>query len=380
MSSNIRVLVWRATYRTSLPDDIASDLSEDDDSSSSDAPPSLLEDHLALNKTCLVDTQQRQRWIMTPYLYRAGCSVVECPSASKIRHSVLHPIHYRFGRLYEPVADLDRLAIVLSAPALWRLSVEHVKNLQSIMFALSSFMSEGSEAIAESRFSLLTGLVGNNLNRHVFVNGHLAFAIGGLLADPQLVVSGYTDNVFVTTEDCVVFATEMKTDASWTARAQWYGKSRCTQAKACLYQTGAPTLLLTPTKFKLFVLAEDGSEAIFPGGVEVASTRKFLIDVLVLLILSKANKFKPLETTSPVTPVKANEYELFTRPLEPTTEERLIRASRTHRLHKRNLDKDLESHEAIQDAVCGRDLVWRADLSKIIPIDDVGSSDMSDSE
>lgn len=307
-STDARAVVWNAVRKGSLQcTSIAADNDSDagsvisDSDSESDIEPSTLMAHIVENTAKLNDL--RPSWTINPYEFDDSYCVVDPPSASKITYKVMHPLHYRHNQIGTGITleDFETLATLLGAPDNWSDLLEGIENDDKIYDHLYLFMDwTGFEHTAEGLFSLLVNSIAENLNRTVHLAGHLSFAVAGLLVNTALITTGYTDNCWSTSgaacvDPHIILISEMKTSRTWRSNSKWYRSSRGLQARAALYASSAPTLLLCSTQFKLFLppTIDNLNGWTYPPENSLAAPG-FLLPVLALIILGKALPKQPV--------------------------------------------------------------------------------------
>lgn len=90
------------------------------------------------------------------------------------------------------------------------------------------------------------------LSAPVRISAKVRFGVGGMLPDPNVAVIGISDFQYKTvTNNVVKFVTEVKRADKYRIDDLWYRDSRVCQAMGALYYSGVPTLLHSPSAYKL---------------------------------------------------------------------------------------------------------------------------------
>ncbi|KAJ3115805.1 hypothetical protein HDU96_011083 [Phlyctochytrium bullatum] len=385
-TSNRVATVWNAVMDSPTTEDTYSDISESESEHSDEEFPDSLDAHIALNQKYL--DGRRSSWRIERYRHKENMSVVHSPTASKIHYKAMHPLHYRHEKVGVGLRNLNELAAALGAPDDWEDQIQRVKADPAVLEALDDFQDcSDDELVVESLFQTIVTSIKQSLARHVLPAGHLRFAVCGLLVDTTLIVLGATDTYWKTRtsdgNDRIVLATEMKTKSSWQDGELWYRSSRGIQVRAALYSSEAPTILLSPDQFKLFLPPSDQAQSgwTYPAGVNVARSEE-IISVLSLLFMSRAELRTPREPPVKETTAAETPKRKAPKDHERSTEERLRTKQPSSKSQRKAPRQDRRAEKAPQnDALSDSDsdsddydiefppnfhassLVWLADSS-----------------
>lgn len=191
---------------------------------------------------------------------------IKNPTASKMNSDFLHPGLYRHMQRVDSIEQFAESRANL--PTNWRQSVERLAQVDEVRTAYREFVHSGSlEDDMTSRLLDLVIALAVELKIHISNDNQIPNYIGGLLMLPNYAFLTRTDinirhRLGRGRTSSVLIATELKTDSSFTDAESFYYKSRGVQLYGALYAYRAPTLLLTPTKWKLFYL-DDARKRIY---------------------------------------------------------------------------------------------------------------------
>jgi hypothetical protein len=168
------------------------------------------------------------------------------------RHSLHPPTPFQasYMDVQEP-ASFEDLARELHAPANWAQRVEEAIANDAVQLQHRELAgaTEDTEGDVQSMFSALVTAIAIALR--VVASPRVPRAVvSGLMVANHIAYRAQMDKCFRAANGEWVLASEVKRDAVLGARA-WYRGTRLAQLLAAMYYTGAPTLLVSPTHFKL---------------------------------------------------------------------------------------------------------------------------------
>jgi hypothetical protein len=301
------------------------------------------------------------------------------PSASRMMSGCLHPSTYRpdgVGSL-----DLEGVAAIFGLDSEWTdltsfiddafafhdgsLSIDDENRREDysrIMRALLRFLRSNAERSVETHFWGLLAEIGAFPSIGVTVDSsdQRKFAVGGMLAFPNYAVHGITDATYVlenrsstdpasnSSENYMFLTTECKTNKTFPKENLWYRGTRGAQVLGALWSgyganTRAPTLLLSPKKYKMFIFSANTAKSElhlhqFPGGYTSGNTDATAFLKLLVLILQAAKQYsEPQEMSTPVRLSSAAN----SLPKEVATSDRPTRSTQTPEI-ERNLMNEFQ--------------------------------------
>jgi hypothetical protein len=242
------------------------------------------------------------------------------PTASKMDYLLMNPnIYHRI----EEVVDLNHFAEMVHSPADWETVYNSLP--QQVHDAFKTFKNLPFETPESNVESLFLGLVSKielwvSLTRgiqEVIQEKTTKAVVGGFLALHEYDVRSLTDARFVNKNGTVFLATEVKSASTFDDSDLYYRGSRGIQTFTALYASNAPTLLLSPRYFKLFVENDDRTQIFtYPYGVNIniedevtnyhhstatARMNEDLLKIIIIALLAKRpNELEVLEETVPV--------------------------------------------------------------------------------
>ena len=233
------------------------------------------------------------------------------PHPNRMSHYWLHPGLYR---ALEPLTGSDALAQLLDCPSNWREQYEKVKNTRTIQTLRSRWVSldkNTPESDVRSRWSGLVDKVAYQLDQVGTAFRKKQFFIGGILAEEKYDFRGVADMAYRCLGSAsYALSAEVKTTKSLDGTTIWYDGRRGVQTLSCLMAFDAPTFLVTPKCWKMFVLNKERNQILtYPFGkddklcshhssFQFAYMHPRLLEMIVLCILSR-----PEQQIRPIIPV-----------------------------------------------------------------------------
>ena len=181
-----------------------------------------------------------------------GIQLVINPTVSELPHDALHPA---LLRCVGDVGGINNLAEILSAPSDWeqliRLAYE-TNRIPAQLNQVRSLPAGTGKGEIQERFVDIIRSLAHALNLSVKPEGRKKMAIGGILAYPEFDIKGEADICLFNEEGECVAVFEFKTPEEFY-NDNWYRDCRGAQILTALYHFNAPTFLVTPTQWKLFI-------------------------------------------------------------------------------------------------------------------------------
>ncbi|KAJ3316516.1 hypothetical protein HDU76_001738 [Blyttiomyces sp. JEL0837] len=253
---------------------------------------------------------KRKRWVIKENFMGGKVHLIKKPTASELTNLHLHPAIYSF---LQPIADLEALAKLIGAPPDWEAKCERVLADEEVLGrfdALARLEDDCAEILVETAFQSLCSVIDSKLGRRGSFASQKKVIVGGFMALSKYDYKSTTDAYYVDeTTGQYLIASEIKTATTFKNDHLWYRKSRSPQLFAALFALGAPTFLLTPKSWKVFVENKERNEIYtLPYGSntnrddvkwphEIAGMDIFLIPVITICLLApptRANNNKKL--------------------------------------------------------------------------------------
>ena len=225
------------------------------------------------------------------------------PTASKLNHELLNPYHYRG---IDNLGDLENLAELLDSSSNWREMCESIRSNSIVQEALQDFRSisrHDSEVTVEFHFMTLVTIIRSQIGVSCFANSQRKVIVGGFMAKDEFDYRSQTDTLFYNSLNMLnLLATEVKRDAGFGDGDMWYHDERSCQLFAAMYAFNCPTLMITPTRWKLIVenkardqvltlpFHSDPNEALHVNASAIGGVGRVLVDVIVICLLSKRRR------------------------------------------------------------------------------------------
>jgi hypothetical protein len=214
---------------------------------------------------------------------------------------------------------LDDFAALLGVED-WRTEFDRIQGLRRVangFYAFVDLSDESKESLVQETFRELVDRVAVALDVYIGANYSSELAVGGFLAEYEYAVRSVPDVSFYNWDNPkeTILATEIKKRKAFDGESLWHHDSRGAQIFCAVYAFNAPTLLVSPKQYKLFIENKDRTEVLtFPHvphptvktstylqSTATGSTGPNLLRIIVICLLScKSKQSKETRYSSPI--------------------------------------------------------------------------------
>ena len=236
---SFRVPGGRVQIRTQTDNDSSSEATSDADVWTVGPLPDIVEGELETAEHLLVHQEYMKRqvepatpWVLVPNIRdvtNEAIVIIKKPTASKMKHHLLHPALFRH---IQGLETLDDFAQMVGAPLDWKEQYERALEdrggpVQRAVRRFRGLLENAPETEVQNGFSEIVMKMDVALQLgELVLNSDTKVVVGGILAYSQYDLRSQTDVNFLNDDGLRVLATEVNTMKTFSEEEMWHKESR----------------------------------------------------------------------------------------------------------------------------------------------------------